>query len=107
MGANGPKGAHIPDLLLDPLRDRGVAFTEAEREAHGLTGRLPSAVLTLDQQASRAHEQMQRQPSDLAKNVYLEQLHDRNEILYYKLLLGEPAASALFEERKLRVRSAL
>src|ERR1700730_17276411 len=76
MGANGPKGAHIPDVLLDPLRDRGVAFTEAEREAHGLTGRLPSAVLTLDQQASRAYKQMERQPDDLAKNVYLEQLHD-------------------------------
>jgi len=59
-----------------------VAFTEAERDALGLTGRLPSAVLTLDQQAGRAYEQMQRQPSDLAKNVNLEQLHDRNEILY-------------------------
>jgi malate dehydrogenase (oxaloacetate-decarboxylating) len=91
MGTNGPKGAHIPDVLLDPLCDRGVAFTEAEREAHGLTGRLPSAVLTLDQQASRAYEQMQRQPSDLAKNVYLEQLHDRNETLYYKLLLDHLA----------------
>jgi malate dehydrogenase (oxaloacetate-decarboxylating) len=86
MGADGPKGAHIPDVLLDPLRDRGVAFTEAEREALGLTGRLPSAVLSLDQQARRAYEQMQRQPSDLAKNVSLEQLHDRNETLYYKLL---------------------
>jgi len=62
-----------------------VAFTEAEREALGLTGRLPS-VLTLDQQAGRAYDQMQRQPSDLAKNVNLEQLHDRNETLYYKLL---------------------
>jgi malate dehydrogenase (oxaloacetate-decarboxylating) len=77
----------IPDVLLDPLRNRGVAFTEPEREALGLTGRLPSAVLSLDQQARRAHEQMQRQPTDLAKNVYLEQLHDRNETLYYRLLV--------------------
>ena len=82
VSANGPKGARIPDVLLDPLRDRGAAFTEPERDALGLTGRLPSAVLTLDQQAGRAYEQMQRQPSDLAKNVNLEQLHDRNEILY-------------------------
>jgi len=88
---NDPPGPRIPDVLLDPLRDRGVAFTEAERENLGLTGRLPSAVLTLDEQASRAYEQMRQQPSDLAKNVYLEQLHDRNETLYYRVLLDHLA----------------
>ena len=64
-----------------------MAFTLAEREALGLTGRLPSAVLTLDQQAQRAYQQLHRQGDDLAKNVYLEQLHDRNEVLYFKVLL--------------------
>jgi malate dehydrogenase (oxaloacetate-decarboxylating) len=78
--------AHTPSVLEDSLRDRGAAFTEQEREALGLTGRLPSGVLTLDQQARRVYEQLQRQPTDLAKNVYLEQLHDRNEVLYYKVL---------------------
>jgi malate dehydrogenase (oxaloacetate-decarboxylating) len=77
----------VPAVLNDPLRDRGVAFTPAEREALGLTGRLPSAVLTLDQQAERAYRQLQVQGGDLAKNVYLEQLHDRNEVLYFKVLL--------------------
>jgi len=62
-----------------------VAFTEAERDALGLTGRLPSAVLTLEQQALRAHGQLHQQGSDLAKNVYLEQ-HDRDEVLYYRVL---------------------
>src|SRR5262245_21592360 len=76
----------IPDVLNDPLRNRGAGFTPAEREALGLTGRLPSGVLTLDQQAPRAYQQLQAQPNDLAKNVYLEQLHDRNEVLYYKVL---------------------
>lgn len=52
----------------------------------GLTGRLPSGVLTLEQQALRAHQQLRAQGSDLAKNVYLEQLHDRNETLYFKVL---------------------
>jgi malate dehydrogenase (oxaloacetate-decarboxylating) len=47
---------------------------------------LPSAVLTLDQQAQRAYQQMLRQGNDLAKNVYMEQLHDRNEVLYYRVL---------------------
>src|SRR6201996_6615505 len=78
--------ARTPGVLEDPLLNRGVAFTLAEREALGLTGRLPSGVLTLDQQARRVYEQLQRQPTDLAKNVYLEQLHDRNEVLYYKVL---------------------
>jgi malate dehydrogenase (oxaloacetate-decarboxylating) len=76
----------VPAVLNDPIRNRGSAFTEAERETLGLTGRLPSAVLTLEQQARRVYDQVQRQPTDLAKNVYLEQLHDRNEVLYYKVL---------------------
>ena len=44
----------VPAVLSDPLLDHGVAFTEAERKALALTGRLPSAVLTLDQQVQRA-----------------------------------------------------
>ncbi|MGW1042379.1 NAD-dependent malic enzyme [Streptomyces sp. NPDC002547] len=75
-----------PGVLLDPLRNRGVAFVPEERETLGLTGRLPAGVLTLDQQARRAYQQMEMQGTDLAKNVYLEQLHDRNEILYFKVL---------------------
>src|SRR5271156_2835821 len=81
----------IPAVLSDPLSNHGAAFTEAEREALGLTGRLPAAVLTLDQQAQRFYQQLQAQGGDLAKNVYLEQLHDRNEVLYYKVLLDHLA----------------
>jgi malate dehydrogenase (oxaloacetate-decarboxylating) len=73
------------------MRNHGVAFSAAEREALGLTGRLPTAVLTLEEQAERAHRQLQRQGSDLAKNVYMEQLHDRNEVLYFKVLLDHLA----------------
>lgn len=75
-----------PGVLVDPLRNRGVAYTQAERDELNLTGRLPSGVLALEQQAQRAYQQLQAQGSDLAKNVYLEQLHDRNEILYYQVL---------------------
>ena len=81
----------VPGVLDDPMRNRGVAFTSAEREALGLTGRLPSGVLTLDQQARRAYKQLQLQGGDLAKNVYMEQLHDRNEVLYFKVLLDHLA----------------
>jgi malate dehydrogenase (oxaloacetate-decarboxylating) len=60
----------VPGVLDDPMRNRGVAFAAAEREALGLTGRLPSRILTLDQQARRAYRQLQVQDGDLAKNVY-------------------------------------
>src|SRR5215468_10077871 len=74
------------NALYDPSVNHGVAFTRKDRAALGLTGRLPTAVLSLDQQAERAYRQLQAQTTDLAKNVYLEQLHDRNDTLYYKLL---------------------
>ncbi|MFI7499199.1 NAD-dependent malic enzyme [Streptomyces sp. NPDC049687] len=73
-------------LLADPLRNKGVGFTQEERERHGLVGMLPPAVLSLELQARRAWEQLRAQPDDVAKNVYLEQLHDRNEVLYFRLL---------------------
>ncbi|MFF4361281.1 NAD-dependent malic enzyme [Streptomyces sp. NPDC001604] len=77
---------HGRALLTDALRNKGVAFTREERERHGLLGALPPGVLSLEQQARRAWEQVQAQPDDLAKNVCLEQLHDRNEVLYHRLL---------------------
>lgn len=73
-------------LLTSPLYNRGVAFTHEERERFGLVGKLPPGVLPLEEQAKRAYTQLQRHPTDLAKNIDLEQLHDRNEILYYKVL---------------------
>jgi malate dehydrogenase (oxaloacetate-decarboxylating) len=86
MSTTVPPTPALPRELEDPLLNRGVGFTAAQREVLGLTGRLPAAVLTLEQQAQRAYQQLQRQGSDLAKNIYLEQLHDRNEILYYRVL---------------------
>jgi malate dehydrogenase (oxaloacetate-decarboxylating) len=55
----------IPDVLSDPIRNQGVAFLPAQRKALGLTGRLPSGVLSLDEQAQRAYAQLQAQDSDL------------------------------------------
>jgi len=73
-------------VLSDPWLNKGTAFTESERDALGLTGLLPSRVLTLDQQAERAYRQCSRQASDLDKNIYLTALHDRNEVLFYRVL---------------------
>ena len=83
---NDTRTRAVLSVLDDPMRNRGVAFSAAEREALGLTGRLPAGVLDLEQQARRVYRQLQAQGSDLAKNVYLEQLHDRNEVLYYRVL---------------------
>jgi malate dehydrogenase (oxaloacetate-decarboxylating) len=75
------------DLLRDPIRNRGAAFTRAQRAKLGLTGLLPPGVQSLEQQAARAYEQFARQIDPLAKNSYLEALRDRNETVYYKLLV--------------------
>jgi malate dehydrogenase (oxaloacetate-decarboxylating) len=73
-------------VLSDPRLNKGTAFTESERAALGLTGLLPSRVLTLDQQAMRAYRQCSQQPSALDKNIYLTALHDRNEVLFFRVL---------------------
>jgi malate dehydrogenase (oxaloacetate-decarboxylating) len=76
------------DVLHTPEINKGTAFTLAEREALGLTGLLPSTVLTLEQQAQRAYQLYLRQPDELAKNSFLSALQDRNETLFYYLLLS-------------------
>jgi len=75
-----------PAILEDPARNRGVAFSVREREELGLTGRLPSGVLTLGEQAERTAAQLRSLPNDLARSLYLGQLHDRNETLFFKVL---------------------
>jgi malate dehydrogenase (oxaloacetate-decarboxylating) len=73
-------------VLSQPRLNRGTAFTHEERQALGLVGLVPPAVLPLEQQAERAYEQYAAQPTDLAKNVNLMALHDRNQVLFYRLL---------------------
>ncbi|MEU8972128.1 NAD-dependent malic enzyme [Streptomyces monashensis] len=73
-------------VLADPRLNRGTAFTVQERRDLGLDGLIPPRVLTLDQQAERAYTQYVAQPTDLAKHVNLTALHDRNEVLFYRLL---------------------
>lgn len=76
----------IPLPLVLPSLNRGVGFTHEERRRLGLVGRLPPGVLTLQQQADRVWQQLQSLTTDLARNVLLDQLHYRHEVLYYKVL---------------------
>jgi malate dehydrogenase (oxaloacetate-decarboxylating) len=57
-----------------------------ERESLGLTGLLPPVISTLDAQVTCAYTQYQRLPDALSKNIYLTALHDRNEVLFFRLL---------------------
>jgi len=73
-------------VLANPRINKGTAFSDTERADLGLIGLIPAGHLTLEQQASRIYAQYLRQPSDLARNVLLNELHDRNEVLYYRVL---------------------
>jgi malate dehydrogenase (oxaloacetate-decarboxylating) len=74
-------------ILSDPRLNRGTAFSYAQRHVLGLTGLIPPAHVTLDQQVARVYAQYLRQRSELAKNVLLTEIHDRNEVLFYRLLM--------------------
>lgn len=73
------------DVLNSPLLNKGTAFTAEERKALGLTGLLPPEISTLESQVKRAYIQYDRLTDALSKNVYLTALHDRNEVLFYRL----------------------
>jgi malate dehydrogenase (oxaloacetate-decarboxylating) len=78
--------SHGRAVLSNARLNHGTAFTREERAALGLEGLLPPAVLTLEDQARRSYQQYSAHPTDLAKNNFLAALHDRNEVLYYRLL---------------------
>ena len=77
-------------LLRDPLRNKGTAFTEAERDALGLRGLLPVHVLSMDEQVVRFMTNLRGLPNDLEKYIALNSLHDRNETLFFRV--DHPAA---------------
>lgn len=73
-------------VLSSPTINRGTAFTLEERQSLGLVGLLPTGVTTLDSQLRRVYGQYRDQRSDLQRWVYLANLRDRNEVLFYRLL---------------------
>ncbi len=79
-----PSGAA---LLHDPMLNKGAAFTKEERLALGLEGLLPPKVFTLEEQVARAMENYRRKQDDLERYIHLMSLHDRNETLFYRLVI--------------------
>jgi malate dehydrogenase (oxaloacetate-decarboxylating)(NADP+) len=83
----GPLQLRASALLADPLLNKGTAFTERERDALGLRGLLPPRVFTLDEQVQRSLAAIRRKSDALEKYIYLTNLQNRNEVLFYRLVL--------------------
>ncbi|NHB91503.1 NAD-dependent malic enzyme [Photorhabdus cinerea] len=75
-----------PILLEFPLLNKGSAFTEEERSNFNLHGLLPEAVETIEEQAERAYRQYLDFENDADKHIYLRNIQDTNETLFYRLL---------------------
>jgi malate dehydrogenase (oxaloacetate-decarboxylating)(NADP+) len=87
----------IPDdlrgiaLLSDPSYNKGTAFSQDERYRYGLEGLLPHSVETIERQVERVMEHLDAKPNDLERYIYLIALSDRNETLFYRTLMSDPA----------------
>lgn len=75
-------------LLNHPYFNKGSAFTKEERKDFELSGLLPQAIQTLEQQVDRAYEQYSSRHDDLAKNTFLTSMKEQNEVLYFKVRLS-------------------
>ncbi|MBK8323623.1 MAG: NAD-dependent malic enzyme [Betaproteobacteria bacterium] len=90
MNAPATAAGTIPTglaLLQDPVFNKGTAFTERERDALGLHGLLPPRVHTQAEQVGRVLNNLRRLPTDLDKYIFLTALHDRNETLFFRLVM--------------------
>ena len=79
------------DVLRDPARNKGTAFTPEERLKYGLEGLLPPGVTTMELQIARRHAEIANLDDDLLKYLVLSDLQARNETLFYAVLMSDPA----------------
>jgi malate dehydrogenase (oxaloacetate-decarboxylating)(NADP+) len=78
-------------LLADSRRNKGTAFSREERAEYGLEGLLPHAVDSLKRQTERVMRHLDAKPNDLERYIYLIGLLDRNETLFYRAVMSDPA----------------
>ncbi len=86
--ASGKRGI---DVLHDPALNKSTAFTEAEREALGLVGLIPDVAETEELQLQRVMMQLGKKNTDLDRYIYLINLLDHNEALFYRTVMSDPA----------------
>jgi malate dehydrogenase (oxaloacetate-decarboxylating)(NADP+) len=79
------------ELLLDPSLNRSTAFTEAEKQSLGIVGLVPDVIETMDVQLSRVMMQLGHKTADLDRYIYLVNLLDHNETLFYRTIMSDPA----------------
>jgi malate dehydrogenase (oxaloacetate-decarboxylating)(NADP+) len=79
------------DLLEDASLNKSTAFTEGEKEALGLVGLVPDVTETEDMQLQRVLLQLGQKPTDLERYIYLINLLDHNETLFYRTVMSDPA----------------
>jgi malate dehydrogenase (oxaloacetate-decarboxylating)(NADP+) len=79
------------ELLNDSVRNKGTAFSLEERRTSGLEGLLPHSVESLDRQVERVMGHLDAKPTDLERYIYLIGLSDRNETLFYRTVMSDPA----------------
>jgi malate dehydrogenase (oxaloacetate-decarboxylating)(NADP+) len=75
-------------ILHDPIRNKGTAYTDAERDALKLRGLLPPRVHSPAEQELRVLGNIRNKPTDLARYLYLIALQDRNEVLFYRVVMN-------------------
>jgi len=83
---NLPVGLRGMALLDTPVWNKGTAFDDQERATLGLHGLVPPHVESLQQQSARAYEAFNTKKTDLGRHIYLRQLQDSNETLFYRLM---------------------
>jgi malate dehydrogenase (oxaloacetate-decarboxylating)(NADP+) len=85
---NGKRGIEV---LHDPTLNKSTAFSEAEKQALGLIGLVPEVTESEDLQLQRVNMQLAQKPTDLERYIYLINLLDHNETLFYRTLMSDPA----------------
>ncbi|KAG5445743.1 NADP-dependent malic enzyme, mitochondrial [Clonorchis sinensis] len=78
---------HGMDVLRDPSTNKGTGFSLRERQILGIHGLVPPAVLTIDQQIEKMMINLVKMSDNLQRYSYLTALQDRNERLFYKLII--------------------
>src|ERR1700720_4613061 len=79
------------ELLQDPSLNKSTAFTEAEKQALGLVGLVPDVTETQEQQLKRVMMQLSKKDTDLDRYIYLMNLLDHDETLFYRTVMSDPA----------------
>jgi malate dehydrogenase (oxaloacetate-decarboxylating)(NADP+) len=79
------------ELLHDPSLNKSTGFTEAEKQSFGVIGLVPDVTESIDTQLSRVLLQLKEKATDLDRFIYLMNLLDTNETLFYRTLMSDPA----------------